>query len=153
MDLWTSKLQEFSRPEFYLMDRDNPPPQKPKYYEFAENIEARADCTAWTTKRKELENYIHPDVIRCSYPQYAGTGADFEDVPELLAQAVHEASESAEPWDEIKNNPEKLRRKVSAAKRRLNDEFASQMTGDLLSKVDTDDEVITWLKQIYAALD
>ena len=152
IDLWTSKLQGFNRPEFYLMDRDNPPPQKPKYFEFAESIKARADCAAWTTKRRELENYIHPDVIRCSYPKYAGTGTDFEDVPELLAQAVHEASESAEPWDAIKNNPEKLRKKISAAKRRLNDEFASHMTADLLSEVDTEGEVTTWLKQIYTAL-
>ena len=152
MDLWTSRLQEFNRPEFYLMDRDHPRPQKPKYYEFAKGIEARAGCTAWTTNRKELENYIHPDVIKKSYPQYAGTGTDFEDVPELLAQAVHESSESTETWDDIKSSPEKLRKKVSAAKRRLNDEFASLMTADLLSLIDTKDEVRTWLKQLGKAL-
>ena len=143
MDLWTSRLQEFNRPEFYLMDRDHPMPQKPKYYEFAKGIEARAGCTAWTTNRKELENYIHPDVIKKSYPQYAGTGTGFEDVPELLAQAVHESSESKETWDDIKSSPEKLRKKGSAAKRRLNDEFASLMTADLLSLIDTEDEVRT----------
>ena len=143
MDLWTSKLQEFNRPEFYLMDRDHPMPQNPKYYEFAKGIEARSGCTAWTTNRKELENYIHPDVIKESYPQYAGTGTDFEDVPELLAQAVHESSESKETWDDIKSSPEKLRKKGSAAKRRLNDEFASLMTADLLSLIDTEDEVRT----------
>ena len=152
MDLWTSRIQKFNRPEFYLMDRDNPPPQKPKHHEFAESIEAREDCKAWTTKRKELENYIHPEVIRCSYPQYTGTGADFEDVPELLAQAIHEASGSQETWDDVKTDPEKLRRKTSAAKRRLNDEFASRMTAELLFQIDKEDEIRTWLKQLGAAL-
>ena len=152
MDLWTSRLQEFNRPEFYLMDRDNPLPQKPKYYEFAKSIEARADCTAWTTKRKELENYIHPEVIKSSYSQYAGTGDYFEDVPALLAQAVHEASESTETWDDIRSNPEKRSKKISGAKRRLNAEFASEMTTNLLSQIDTEDEVRTWLKQIGTAL-
>ncbi len=152
MDLWTSKLQGFNRPEFYLMDRDNPPPQKPKHHEFAESIEARSDCTAWITERKELENYIHPDVIKSSYSNYSGTGSGFEDVPELFAQVVHESSESDESWDDIKGNPDKLRKRISGAKRRLNSEFASKMTADLLSKVDTKGEVVTWLKDIYAAL-
>ncbi len=152
IDLWTSRLQELNRPEFFLMDRDNPPPQNPKYHEIAEKIEARPNCTAWTTKRKELENYIHPDVIRNSYPKYSGTGVDFENVPELLAQAVHEASESTETWDEIKGEPEKLRKKISSAKRRLNDDFACQMTAKLLSLIDPEDEVSSWLKQIGTAL-
>ena len=152
IDLWTSKLQDFNRPEFYLMDRDDPPPLRPRYHEFAERITRRQNCIAWTTKRKELENYIHPDVIKCSYPGYSGKGDDFEDVPELMAQAVHEASESTEPWDVVKGDHKKLSKKVSSAKRRLNDEFASRMTADLLSSIDPEDELKGWLKQIGSAL-
>ena len=60
MDLWTSRLESFNRPEFYLMDRDIPPPANPKYNNFAQKIAVRTNCTAWTTERKELENYLHP---------------------------------------------------------------------------------------------
>ena len=152
MVLWTSRLEGFNRPEFYLMDRDNPEPQKPKYHEFAQEVAQRDNCTSWTTKRKELENYIHPDVIKVCYPKYTGNGSDFEDVPELFAQAVHDDSPSPESWDDVKKDEEKLRGKISRAKKRLNDEFVSKMTPCLLSAIDTEGEVRSWLKQIGEAL-
>ena len=148
IDLWTSRLEGFDRPEFYLMDRDIPPPENPKYHKFAQTIDGRTNCTAWTTKRKELENYLHPDVIKANYPDYEGTGDEFEDVPELFAQAVHECSPSEDSWDEVKKDQKKLGKKVSNAKRRLNQEFVSNMTPTLLSQIDTHDEIRSWLKQI-----
>ena len=67
----------------------------------------RENCTAWITSKKELENYVHRDLVSASYPGYAGQGTDFEDVPSLFAQAVHEASDSEINWsalDEIKRD-------------------------------------------------
>ena len=148
IDLWTSRLEGFDRPEFYLMDRDIPPPENPKYHKFAQKIAVRTNCTAWTTERKELENYLHPDVIKAIYPNYEGTGDEFEDVPELFAQAVHECSQSEDSWDEVKKYEKKLGKKTSSAKRRLNQEFVSNMTPTLLSQIDTHDEIRSWLKQI-----
>ena len=152
MALWISKLQNFSRPEFYLMDRDVPPPEKPKHHEFAKKIAVQNNCKAWTTKRRELENYIHPDVIKAVYPDYQGIGDPFEDVPELFAQVVHESSQSEDSWTDVKNNQKKLGKKVSSAKKRLNQKFALNMTPCLLSQIDTHDEVRSWLKQIGEAL-
>ena len=141
LDLWISRLKEFNRPEFYLMDRDTEPPDSPKYHEIAEKLRRRANCTAWTTERKELENYIHPNVIKGGYPAYSGTGQPFEDVPTLLAQAVHEASESALPWADVIADQEKFAKKVSKAKSRLFNEFAPRMAPDLLSEIDPGNEV------------
>ena len=152
MDLWVSRLDGFNRPEFYLMDRDNPIPQKPKYHEFAQKIAGRDNCIPWTTKRKELENYVHPDVIKDCYPDYKGIGDEFEDVPELFAQAVHESSESSDAWNDVKTDIQKFGKKVSAAKRRLNDEFVSKMTPCLLSHIDADNEIRSWLRKIGDAL-
>lgn len=151
MDLWVSRLEELNRPEFYLMDRDTQPPAKPKYHDVAEAL-AKRGCTVWTTEKKELENYIHPRVIKDQYPNYGGTGNAFEDVPRLLAQAVHEASNSSVPWSEIEVDREKLGKKISGAKRRLNSEFVKKMTPELLTEIDTKNEVRTWLKAVGDAL-
>ena len=152
LDLWVSRLQGFARPEFYLMDRDNPPPAKPKYDDIACAFTKRPNCTVWTTNRKELENYVHPIVIKSEYSSYAGAGIEFEDVPMLFAQAVHEASGSGKTWTEVCSDPEKLEKKISKAKKRLCTELVSKMTPELLSAIDTSNEVRTWLKEIGRAL-
>ena len=150
--MWVSRLKGFNRPEFYLMDRDTPPPEKPKYHAIANELSKRGNCTIWTTSRKELENYIHPDILRCEYPKYTGEGVEFEDVPTLFAQAVHEASSSDRTWADIVDDPQTLGKKVSNAKRRLCTEFVSKMTPDLLTEVDTKNEIRTWLKAVGEAL-
>ncbi|MGH9426006.1 MAG: ATP-binding protein, partial [Terriglobia bacterium] len=152
LDLWVSRLKGFNRPEFYLMDRDTQPPEKPKYHATAEELKKRANCTVWTTERKQLENYIHPEVINGEFPAYSGTGQAFEDVPTLLAQAVHEASESGQPWADVVADQEKLAKKVSKAKSRLCNVFASKMTPDFLTTIDTNNEVRTWLAAIDEVL-
>jgi predicted ATPase len=152
LDLWVSRLKGFNRPEFYLMDRDTQPPEEPKYHAIAEELKKRTNCTVWTTEKRELENYIHPDVIKEQYPAYSGTGEAFEDVPLLLAQAVHEASKSGQPWAGVLADTGKLAKKVSKAKTRLCKEFASKMTRDHLNKIDTNNEVRTWLAEIGKAL-
>jgi predicted ATPase len=152
LDLWVSKLKGFNRPEFYLMDRDTRPPEKPKYHAIAEEFSKRPNCTVWTTGRKELENYIHPDIIKTACPKYAGAGVEFEDVPTLFAQAVHESSSSDQTWAHVISDPTKVGKKVSNAKRRLCTEVVSRMTLDLLTKIDTKNEIMTWLKAVGAAL-
>ena len=152
LDLWVSRLEGLNRPEFYLMDRDMRPPIQPKHHSVAQQLKTRESCTVWTTRRKELENYIHPEVIMREYPNYGGTGDAFEDVPILFAQAVHEVSESNTAWADVAADPEKLAKKVSNAKRRLNSDFAKRMTPNLLSRIDTENEVRSWLRKIGTAL-
>ena len=152
LDLWVSRLEGFNRPEFYLFDRDTKPPQAPKYKDEADAINQRPNCQAWHTNKRELENYIHKDVIAKVYPNYAGTGEAFEDVPMLFAQAAHEADDSSLPWENVVRDPEKLSKKISKAKKRLCSEFALKMTPDLLTKIDSNDDVRGWLREVGAAL-
>ncbi len=152
LDLWVARLQQFNRPEFYLLDRDRPPPAQPKYQPIADQLQARANCTVWTTSKRELENYIHPDAIRPSVPRYTGTGADFEDVPALVARALHEADGGGAAWTEVEADSEKLGKKVSRAKQRLNSEFVGKMTPALLRQADRTDDIRGWLRAVGAAL-
>lgn len=152
LDLWVSRLKGFRRPEFYLFDRDTTPPQDPHYKAQADEINQRPKCKAWHTKKRELENYIHKDLIIAEYPNYAGTGVEFEDVPMLFAQAAHEDSTSEHTWEDVRGDSEKLDKKRSNAKKRLCSEFAAKMTPELLTAVDPNGEVRGWLKEVGAAL-
>lgn len=152
LDLWVSRLQGLNRPEFYLFDRDEVPPREPHYKAEADRINQRLNCCAWHTGKRELENYIDRDLIATECPNYTGTGADFDDVPTLLAKAVHELSGSADAWIDVEADPEKLKRKQSRAKKRLCGDFAQKMTPNLLTKVDPDDDVRGWLRRVGEAL-
>ncbi len=152
LDLWASRFKGFNRPEFYLFDRDTEPPEEPRYKAEADVINQRPNCRAWHTSKRELENYIHKNLIVAVYPHYLGDGKAFEDVPMLFAQAVHETSNSGEKWEAVLTDKEKLAKKVSNAKKRLCSEFAEKMTPELLKEVDRDGEVRGWLREVGAAL-
>lgn len=152
LDLWVSRLKGFDRPEFYLFDRDTTPPQEPHYKAQADEISQRPKCKAWHTQKRELENYIQKDLIATAYPNYTGTGVDFEDVPMLFAQAVHEASASELAWADVLKDADKLNKKVSNAKKRLCSEFAAKMNPEFLAAIDPQSEVCSWLREIGAAL-
>jgi putative ATP-dependent endonuclease of the OLD family len=149
LELWVTRLQGLNRPEFYLTDRDNPPPAQPKYQTQIAAWMARG-CTAWVTTKRELENYLHVSVLTGAVPTYAGTGADFDDVPLIFAEAVHCATPGAPPWANVP--AEKRKDKVGAAKKRLNGALAGQMTPALLSLADPADEVREWLRAVGVAL-
>lgn len=149
LELWVNRLQGLNRPEFYLTDRDNPPPQQPKYQAQLTAWAARG-CTAWVTTKCELENYLHLNLIRAAVAGYAGVGADFDDVPQLWAEATHNAAAGVQPWETISD--ENKKKKISAAKKQLNNTIAQQMTPELLTQSDTANEVRQWLRAIGVAL-
>ena len=149
MDAWINTMENFGRPEFYLTDRDAPPPQRPKYHNFLSQWEARG-CKAWVTSKKELENYICPSILRAIQPAYTGTGLDFEDVPMLFAEAVHTAAPNVSPWMTLCE--EKKKQKESSAKKFLNTVAVSSMTPDLLTQTDIGGDIRGWLREVGLAL-
>lgn len=149
LELWLTSLEGLHRPEFYLTDRDYPPPHQAKYQKYIDAWIARG-CDAWATSKRELENYLHPDVITAIVPTYVSMGDEFEDVPMRVARAIHEAAPNANPWNDLDARTQK--RKCSSAKSRLNNECVEHMTPALLTRCDPNDDVRTWLRAIGKAL-
>lgn len=92
-----------------------------------------------------MENYLHPDAVAASLSvnlEYA----DFDDVPGMVAEAVHIAGGGHGQWDVL--DEDKKRKKVSRVKRRLNSEAASAMTPELLTAVDPQGDVRGWLNNM-----
>lgn len=152
--LWTSRLQPLNRPEYHIYDRDNQPPLPPKYEEFVQRVNARPDCAAVVTSKKEMENFLHPDAVTEAYGangiqiRLGGMFADFDDVPALVAQEVHRATaQTAWPAD-----PDIRAKKESRAKGMLNSFGVARMTLARLQQVDPDGEILGWMNAINQRL-
>ncbi len=149
--LWTSRLAKLNRPEFHIYDRDHAPPSPGKYQEFADAVNNRPGCIAKMTVRREMENYLHHDAICEAYQvqnitlNFNAAFGEYDDVPTLVAQAVHTACSPA-PWplEDVK----KIGAKVSRAKANLNNAVVSKMNHARLMECDPDGEVINWLVHI-----
>lgn len=147
---WVQKhyLKELGRPEVHLFDRDNS--DNPTYQAACDLVNSRGDGSyAYITKKLELENYLHPDAIKEVFGITISFG-DNDDVPTIVAQAVHNLSESKNDWASLTQDNKK--KKCSAAKKRLNAEVAAKMTVERLKECDPEGELENWLREIATRL-
>ena len=150
LELWSLTLAGLQRPEFYFTDRDNAPPAQPKYQSQLAIWNARPNCRAVCTTKRELENYIHPDVIKLIAPLFPNTIRDFDDVPLMLAEALHTGDSAAPAWNTI--GSKKQKEKSSRAKKRLNTECVSSMTSAHFTHSDPNSEIKSWLNSLGTPL-
>ncbi len=149
--LWADRLQALNRPEIHICDRDNPPPEEPKYAAHAAAVNARDGCAAYITNKREMENYIHPEAIAEAYQangmvvELPASFQDFDDVPMIVARALH-AANSPNPWEEL--SPDKQKGKASRAKKVINGEAARRMSVARLRECGGYDEITAWLQRI-----
>lgn len=150
--LWTSRLEALNRPEFHLYDRDNPPPAQAAYQAQVDAVNDRENCSARSTNKKEIENYIHKSSIEQAYALDGRVIAipnnfdAFDDVPVEVAKIIHEASDSPTAWEDL--DEDKKDEKESKAKKMLNRIASKLMTNELLNEIDPDGELIGWLNEI-----
>jgi len=149
--VWSSRLKALNRPELHICDRDNQPPANPKYNDHMAAVNSRPGCLAVVTNKRELENYLHHEAIN---EFYAANGAavafgapfnDFDDVPQLVAEAVHLASGGA-AWAGLEED--KRRKKMRNAKSSLNNGVVARMTADRLNQTDPGNEIRTWFGEV-----
>lgn len=151
LDLWVGRLDDLNVPQYHLMDRDTTPPHDPHYKAIADQMNDQPNCTAWTTSKRELENYLHPQALtEIAGASYAGDGSDFQDIPALFAKAVHDASDSSTQWTDLSANQQD--KKISQAKKRLNRQAVDQMTPERLSQQDPNDDLRCLFRDIGEVL-
>ena len=98
-----------------------------------------------------MENYIHFEAINQEFEiPLTENYQPFDDVPTLVAKAVHEASESTTDWEDL--DEKKQSKKESKAKKQLNRGAIENMTLERLNTIDSDGEILTWLGEISAHL-
>ena len=151
LELWTNRLQGFEIPEVHILDRDHAPPALPKYHAAANRVNARGNLAqAFTTTCREMENLLHRDAILEEFGHAPPLIQAFDDVPALVAELVHAASGSPNPW--VSLDEDKRDKKISKAKRRLNRGAADRMTPERLNASDQAGEVRSWLRVIGQAI-
>lgn len=145
---WVNRqyLRELGLREIHIYDRDD----DFAYQGHADEVNNRRNGDwATLTKKREIENYLHPDAIKMAL----NIDLDFDDgddVPMLVAKAIHEAAPEARPWREV--DEESVKKKISRAKRRLCGEAAAQLTTEMLQERDPDGEMEGWFRRIAEAV-
>lgn len=73
----------------------------PKYEHVCSQVNGRGDGSyATLTDKREMENYLHPDAIEEVYG-FQITFTDTDDVPQMVAEAVHASDPANRPWVEV----------------------------------------------------
>ncbi len=141
---WTHRFAALGKPEFFLLDHEVSPETESRQ-EAAETINQRPGCRAVLTRKRSLENYLHPDAIRDA-GKIDVTFGDFDPVGTVVAKALFESGISDEPWELLSRRSKS--RLTSRAKRWLNTTVASQITAEFLEQRDPDGEIASWLTTI-----
>ena len=144
--LWSNRLKNLNRPEFHIYDRDTTPPATPRYQEYINIVNARPDCEAYSTSKREVENYLHHDAINLALAE-AGIALtltapfnDTDDVPTLLATQVNAVAPQSNKWNDKR------------AKEFLCNKVAAKMTRAMLDEIDPQGDVRGWFRCMQAML-
>jgi len=141
---WAARMAALELPEFHLLDREVPPATE-RRQQAVEIVNQRLNCRAHLTRKRALENYLHPCAIQEVSSLDLAFGDD-DDVAELVAHACFERQDHELTWEELPGRAKKRCRET--AKRWLNRQAVERMTVKLLDERDPEGEVRGWLEAI-----
>ncbi len=141
---WIRRLAPLNLPEFHLSDREQSPVTEQRQTTVAA-INQRDRCRAMLTKKRSLENYLHPQAVQA----IAGAALDYDDhdcVATVAAQQIFESSHGRPNWKQLTQRARvRLTKRV---KHWLNTSAVEHMTIPLLQERDPDGEIISWMETI-----
>lgn len=138
---WADRLASLHVPELHLYDREVSPETELRM-RAADLVNRRPNCRAFVTRKRSLENYIHPHCIR----EISGlelTYGDDDDVAERVARGCHERSGRPPAWKALPGRARKRFRE--RPKKWLNRLAVELMTPELLAESDPAGEICAWL--------
>lgn len=141
---WASLLAPIGLHEIHILDREMPPVSEARQ-QTARIVNQRANCRAFITAKRALENYLHPRCLLEAHGIEVEFGDD-DDVPELVARRCYEQLGAGPAWDALSRRARKRCRE--RAKHWLNLGAVSQMTPERLAERDPAGEVRGWLRAI-----
>lgn len=132
----------------------------PAYVQSVADLNAEGIDTkiGFNTTKIELENYLHHEaIVECYQDLNININLteilDDEDVPIRVAMAVHQETSDTD-WDTINPDPiktqEKQKKKISKAKRQLNNLAIEKMSVERITERGGFDEIKNWLDTIKA---
>ena len=125
-------LQKLGTPEYHIYDGDN----THAHASICDKVNKRGDgSTARETEKREMENYIHSDVVRDLF----GIEIEINDTMDVSTEISALLR---------RTNPDGPR--PDTVKKKLNRVGAQKMTIELLQSRDPDGEVLGWLREISA---
>ena len=138
---WTHRLAPLICPQYYLFDREQMP-ETALRQSVVDQINERPYCRAVLTRKRSLENYLHPTAIAAA----SGIWVEItDDTP--VAEAVAQARPAWQAvWPTLTHRARQ--RQIYRTKRLLNTEAVRHMTADLLAERDPAGEVIGWFRDI-----
>ncbi|MCA9005071.1 MAG: hypothetical protein KDA70_07325 [Planctomycetaceae bacterium] len=141
---WLSRLAPLQLPEFYLLDGEASP-EREQREELVAQINRRIRCRAVLTRKRSLENYLHPQAIQAVADITLEFG-DHDCVATDVAQRVFDSSHEGYSWSQLTRRARV--RLTNRVKHWLNTSAVEQMTLPLLQERDPDEEIISWLATI-----
>lgn len=148
---WVNKnyLAKLDKPEIHIYDND-----VRKYEEAVDEVNGRPDGWATLTNMMELENYVHPKLIKEVYPvdeDFVETKEGWledwknKNIPKDLSTFLKELKVAGN--DEIRDEG------PASIKRIFSTRAAPLMTIDLLHELEAHDEVNKWFNRIKEAIE
>ncbi len=131
-------LKKLEKPEIHIYDSDNiKNPQYKKQVHIVNNREDRSK--AFLTRKKEIENYVHPKILNALFKLSGGDIIDYKKEG-WLSKWNH--------LDVAETIGSKVKRKESKIKKEISEIGSKQMTIKLLKEIDAYDEIKEWFLAI-----
>ena len=130
-------LKDLNVPEIHIYDND-----VNKYKKSVQKVNERTDGSfALLTDKKELENYIHQDLINTHF----GINIEINDITDIPNEVV----------DAVNSNPDNNFYKISTGKvkRELNNKVVKKMNLSLLEEIDNNETIKKWMEKILAIIE
>ncbi len=141
LSAWITRLSPLGCKQYFLFDREQHPETAVRERIIAQ-INERVGCRAALTRKRSLENYLHPSAIEATF----GISIEIADDTAVAEHVTRSLPHVSSLWPTML--PRHRQRLIYRTKRRLNTETVQHMTAELFAERDPAGEVVGWLRTI-----